>query len=260
MPGESIALKPFGWASINLAHPQLSGCRAWWPMWEGGGRFVHDVVGGAPHLGTFEATTGTPVWTPGRDGWVVGFDGTDDVIETPFADALENFTCTAWFLARSVKHYGRIFDKNFSSGFWLGRDASNANQWGGGVKEGAPPYGRFVTLTDGVWHHIASVRRGTTHTIYGDGGAVSASGVVTDAAMDNDSSRFGDNHTFDTPFDGLISDVRVYNRALSLAEIQDIMLNPWASVVGDDSTDLFEVLGDPAGGFAGSLSTLFIGA
>lgn len=85
--------------------------------------------------------------------------------------------------------------------------------------EGSPPYGIFVTLTDGIWHHICSVRSGTTHFIYGDGGAVSTSNTVSNTALSTASIKIGDSTALDASFMGNIDEVRIYNRALSPTEI-----------------------------------------
>lgn len=227
------AIKPFSFAFIDPSHPQLFGLRSWWPFWEGAGLTVQDIIGG--DVGTFAVLAAEqPVWAPGRDGFAVSFDGVNDFITSPFNNVAVDFTCTAWFLSRGVAAgYDRIVDKNYASGFWMGRNASNANQWGGGVQNSVPPHGIFVTLPDGQWHHLAITRRGTTQTVYGNGGQVSATAEGSAEPFDAHAFGFGQSHTFNNPLNGMISDVRFYDRALTLSEVQDVMNNPWAPVVSD---------------------------
>ena len=148
------------------------------------------------------------------------FDGVDDYVLTTFTEALGDFTACLWFYSDGAQvSYERLLDKSHSNGFWLGRNGTSANSWGGGVKEGAPDYGRYVTLPDGQWNHICSRREGTTHTIIGNGGLVRASGTVNGEAISTDPMYIGVRSDLQRFFEGKIDDVRVYNRALSDGEI-----------------------------------------
>jgi len=151
------------------------------------------------------------------------FDGTDDYVLTTFTEELEDFTVCLWFYSDGAEvAYERLLDKSHSGGFWLGRNDNNANSWGGGVKEGAPNYGRYVTLPDGQWNHLCSVRSGTTHTIIGNGGVVSTSGTVNGDPITAAPLYIGVRSDLQRYFDGKIDDVRIYNRALSAGEISEL--------------------------------------
>ena len=92
-----------------------------------------------------------------------------------------------------------------------------------GVLDNLDPFGRYITLTDGNWHMIASVRQGTTHTIYGDGATNNTSGTVGATALDATTFAFGLNRSTTVngdAFAGNIATTQIYNRALSAAEIQ----------------------------------------
>ena len=150
----------------------------------------------------------------GQVGNAVSLPGGVVYISTPVTTALTNFTAMAWFkFTGATPAYHRILDKHYAEGFWIGGPA--ANTWGGGVREPGPPYGRFVTLADGALHHIASVRDGTTHTIYGDGGAVTASGTVTADAMSTVAMRIGDQVQGNAGFVGILDEVQIASVARS---------------------------------------------
>jgi hypothetical protein len=165
--------------------------------------------------------TNSPARGAGKLGQALSFDGVDDFVSTSFTNGLNDFSACAWFKDLPGRsQYERIIEKDYGNGFWLGRNVDIPNSWGGGVSEGEPPYGRFITLNDGVWHLICSIRQGTTHTIVGDGGAVSTSGIVTPAPLSAGNLVFG---TFDFAsswLGGLVDEVRIYNRALSADEIK----------------------------------------
>jgi hypothetical protein len=163
--------------------------------------------------------TNGPTFDSANGGSIV-FDGTNDYATTSYGPQFNDFTIIAWYKSTSLKTFERIIDKEYETGTWLGRSSSNANTWGGGVREGNPPYGRYITLTDGAWHMLASVRQGTTHTIYGDGITNNTSGTVSSAALSN--TNFTIATVFNNPeiFTGNISVIMIYNRALSASEIE----------------------------------------
>jgi hypothetical protein len=160
-----------------------------------------------------------PTFNSANAGSIV-FDGTNDYVSTTYNTALNDFTACAWFNSTNISGYQRVLDKSFFAGFWVGRNTTFANSWGGGVCEPNPPYGRYITLTDGQWHYIVSRRQGTTHTILGDGVSNTTSGTVPSTTLST--SILGLGREFDVGpsiFKGNISIVHIYNRALSDQEI-----------------------------------------
>ena len=104
------------------------------------------------------------------DGGRMVFDGTsNNRVQTNFFPNFSDITVCVWFKDNGSSAYGRLMDKDFINGFWLGRNGGVANSWSGGIQEAGGPYGIFITLQDAQWHFIVSTRSGTTHTIYGDG-------------------------------------------------------------------------------------------
>jgi len=164
--------------------------------------------------------TNGPTFSSAEGGSIV-FDGTNDYATTNYTGQLLDFTACVWFKSTSpTKPYERLVDKSYQNGFWIGRNSSNPNSWGGGVRESASPYGRYITLNDNQWHLIVSIRSGTTHTIYGDGITNSVSGTVSGTALDSTAFYIGvENPLFNTYLRGNIASVQIYNRALSASEI-----------------------------------------
>jgi hypothetical protein len=154
------------------------------------------------------------------------FDGVDDRVLFPsLTNAFGDFTACLWFKASAtIDNHERLIDKNYVNGFWIGRNGTGApNLWGGGVRESVAPYGIFVTLPDGQWNHICSIRSGTTHFIIGNGGAVSTSNTVSSSALSADTTALGTEYVSGVSFfDGQIDDVRIYDRALSFAEVKSL--------------------------------------
>ncbi len=141
------------------------------------------------------------------------FDGSDR-IGTTINGAWGDFTVELWFKDTSdTRAYERLADKGYAGCFWLGRNISGANSWGGGVKQASPPYGVFITLSDNSWHQIATIRSGTNHYIWGDGGSAHATDTVSNTLCTNGNFAIGGYGDGSTPgqwlSNGLIDEVRV---------------------------------------------------
>ena len=81
-----------------------------------------------------------PTFNSANGGSIV-FDGSNDYVSTTYNAVLTNFTFCAWFRqSGSVISYQRIVDKNYITGFWVGRNGTTPNSWGGGVIETNSPF------------------------------------------------------------------------------------------------------------------------
>lgn len=80
----------------------------------------------------------------------------------------------------------------------------------------------------GAWHHVAGTWDGAMMRLYVDGNQVAASAFAGPMQYDDNPVLIGadDNNPDDLPdngFDGVIDDVRIYNRALSRDEIRELV-------------------------------------
>lgn len=160
--------------------------------------------------------------TPTVDG-NFSFPGSGPRITTNLLPTFNDFTVGVWYKATAnAGGYDRIVDCLYTTGFALMRNGGSANSWGGGVMESGAPYGIFLTLTDGQWHYLVSVRKGTTHTLYGDGITNTVSNTVSQNTLPANALAFGgwgDGTAPSQCFIGLIGGVQIYSRALAPAEI-----------------------------------------
>lgn len=133
---------------------------------------IRDHTGNARHLSVLSSTA--PTWTAsssylGNRSAVVFSGGYLSTVATDFdLDA-----CTFLFVfadASTVTTEESPGGTVFSTGYWLGRNASNANTWTSGFVEPAGPYGQQVTAADGYGHAICSTRSGTSHKVYVNAG------------------------------------------------------------------------------------------
>jgi hypothetical protein len=165
------------------------------------------------------------------------FDGVDDFIEIPDSAALDlnvgEFTLSAWILPTSwgENNQGRIIDHGGGSGGANGWSLHLENK----VSRGSPQALRMQinnsssfngTSDSGVlvinaWQHVAVTLTGGTMTFYVDGVESGIRTGVPTPVASGDVVRVGQ-RTADTKrtFDGNIDEVRIWDRALSAAEIQ----------------------------------------
>jgi len=175
--------------------------------------------------------------TGGKVDGAASFTGSQS-ITTLLNTTLADFTVEVWFKDDGViSSYERLVDKKYDTGFWLGRNASSVNSWGGGVLEANSPYGVYITLTDGMWHQIVSLRRGSTHYLYGDGGGVSAFNTVSSSSLDSTSVMIGNGST-SQGFGGIVDEVRISTTARATNWI-------WACYMNMASNALFNNYGAP---------------
>ncbi len=179
--------------------------------------FYKDSTSNAKN-GTLTDANANGVQTTGKIGNSFTFGGDNaDVIVTTENGAWGDFTACAWFKdPATLGGSESIVDKYYNGGFALRRSGSVANSWGGEIIGST---GVFVTLTDGQWNYICSVRSGSVHYIYGNGGAVSGSEAVSAGGFDSTAVRIGNRLGDGTPTDANIDEVETSNTARSLGWI-----------------------------------------
>ncbi len=181
---------------------------------------VLDCVGG--HHGTL---VNGPVWTDTvlDYGGALSFDGIDDHVEIPHSadlifTALDSYTVTTWVNVTALPgHWAGIVNKSRDMGPWYGLWIDPNNQWVAGADNIT---GSTVTLG---WHHLALVQDGSANsrTVYVDG-EVDITGSAINAYGAGD-LWFGGAKSVDEYLEGVIDDVRIYNRALSAEEILELI-------------------------------------
>jgi len=132
----------------------------------------------------------------------------------------------------SVKDY--LGNRDSSSGgqyfgIRVGTDGKPAVEMYGNTAAGGGLASPAVVLDD-TWHHVAVERAGATLTIFVDGVQV-ATGAVIGVPNINSSKtfQFGKspfNDAYTNYFTGATDDIRLYNRALPLCEVNNVYGNP----------------------------------
>jgi len=194
---------------------------AQWKLDEKAGDIAYDSNGHSH--GTLN---GNPIWrtAEGKKDGVLEFDGIDDYISTPFILNPGKGSMGAFAWIKSVLPGQTIISQTGDfGGTWLSIDPAGLLK----TEFSGTYFGDLVSetvVTDGQWHHVGLVYdMDTLHRLlYVDGvmvaedttfvaGLVSYGGLYIGASKDIDAGSF---------FSGLIDDVRIYNQALSVEEIQ----------------------------------------
>jgi RHS repeat-associated protein len=168
-----------------------------------------------------------PVWEAGKYGQALDFDGEGTCVRVPNSVELqlgEAFTLEAWVNPDHAQEFAPVFFKEdesfysyslflgaFGSGHLEGFIADEPWEW---TEVSSPE-----VMPAKTWTHVAMSSDGTYLRLYVNGKLIDTGSAKS--AMESDGPlEIGCAKTFSEFFDGLIDEVRVYNRALSQPEIE----------------------------------------
>ena len=172
--------------------------------------------------------------TPAENRWgdsskAYSFDGTDDYIEVPFQStySTDAFSFSLWVkpTATSSQHTSPLTFRASTRGHILYKTPQN--NWGAWVGTGGSWAENVLGQIEvGNWQFIASTYASGSYKGYLDGDLVA---TISPSFSKNTSSplRIGAGKTEGSPdffFAGVVDEVRLYNRALSAAEVQQLQV------------------------------------
>ncbi|UCE98880.1 MAG: LamG domain-containing protein [Planctomycetota bacterium] len=233
-----------------------TGLVAHWKFDEGSGTIAYDSAGS--NDGTL---VNGPMWTTGKIDGALSFDGTNDyiIVGDPPDESLDfetgNFSISLWF--KTTDSAGELVDKSGGGG---GRSIGYSLFIGavevGAGEDRADPGALCLrirdgfnldmiettnTYDDGTWHHLVAIRAGSGSAnldIYVDGENVPTTSRFDQGAGDISNhynlsigAKFdaGDSNRWEDFLDGIIDDVRIYNRALSAGEVRELYLSAFSA-------------------------------
>jgi len=207
---------------------------SYWPFDEGSGDIAYDAVN--DNNGTLTNMSPPDCWVSGKFGNALSFDGTDDYVNS--GATVDNTIATGATLEAWIKPAGK------QNGGIISNDLTYSTKKGYDFFLWAPhdPYGRlYIDFGNGSalgrtwwaipdagwynqWHHVAATWDGSTVKLYVDGSevgtAASLSGNYSDPTKDTliGGINYGATLPY-CPFNGLIDEVGVWNRALTADEV-----------------------------------------
>ena len=203
------------------AHAQSNGLVAAYGFEEPSGTSAVDSSG-AGNTGTLAGPTRS---SAGRFGSALSFNGSGarvNVNDSASLDLAVGMTLEAWVKPTAVTDWRTVLLKERPGGLAYALYSSSDNNRpmaeiaasNGGDTRGT------AGLASGVWTHVATTYDGATLRLYIDGTQVSSRAISGALALSAGALRIGGNAVWGEYFSGLIDEVRVYERALSAAEIQ----------------------------------------
>jgi chitodextrinase len=217
-------------AAFVLGPPAKSatpGLVAAYGLEEGSGVTVTDASGNGNN-----GTIANATWTSsGRYGNGLRFDGSSAWVTVPDADALHltaAMTLEAWVNSSAVSNAWRdVIFKGDDNYYLAATSTAGSRPAAGSVFDGsyAEVFGLAVLAT-GSWTHLAATYDGSTLRLYVNGTEVSSIAKSGSLRTSTNPLQIGGDGIYGQYFQGLIDEVRVYNVALSAAQIETDMANP----------------------------------
>jgi glucose/arabinose dehydrogenase len=196
---------------------------------EGTGNTLNDRTG-TGHTGTISGAAWTTP-TQGKFGSALSFDGVDDWVTVNDANDLDlttGMTLEAWVFptALGTGSWRNVVIKERPAGevynLYANTDANAPVVWV--VRSTSPGQpldaAGVATLPLNTWTHLAATYDGTTLRLFVNGTEVGSRAVTGALVTSTGVLRMGGNSKWGEYFQGRIDEMRIYNRALSGAEIQ----------------------------------------
>jgi glucose/arabinose dehydrogenase/PKD repeat protein len=219
----------------SASHAQVAGgLVAAYAFNEGSGTSAADLSGSG-NAGTVAGATWT---TQGRYGNALSFNGTSAKVTVADSASLHltsGMTLEAWVNPSSVTSAWRDVLVKGNDDYYLMGTSSPSSLPAGAATTAGTKKRAFGTssLAPNTWTHLATTYDGTAVRLYVNGIQVSSSPATGTIATSASALQIGGDSLFGQYFAGSIDEVRVYNVALSAAQIQSDMTTPLVSGGGD---------------------------
>ncbi len=181
-----------------------------------------------------------PAWTTGRIDGALSFDGVDDAVEIPTANwDVNNGTVSLWAYAESFSASHYLFGHT-TQPVWANRIQIYTDDTYLGLGLG-DSHSRHINIQDldaHTWYHITLTWDGTNYAVYvnGDSKATGTYAGLSTLETYADIGNNGNSSDRTEAFNGIIDEVRAYNRALTADEVLSLF-NEVGSLVFDPIGD-----------------------
>jgi hypothetical protein len=208
---------------------QSTGLVAAYGFEEGTGTTAGDLSGSG-NGGTLSAGTS---WTAaGKFGNALQFNGSTSGVTVSDAASLDlttGMTLEAWVRPTvTLKNWRAVVGKDVDRYYLMANTNGNIPGIGGTWTSGNQNFRQGPALPVNTWTHLAATYDGTIVRLYRNGVQVTTGNVPGALTTSNAVLTIGYNF-YGERFTGLLDEVRIYNRALSAAEIQTDMVTPLAT-------------------------------
>lgn len=219
-------------AAAVSAQSSGSGLVGWWTF--DGKEITTTAVLDKSTTGASGTRTNGPISIAGKTAQAMSFDGSNDYVAMPAAaqttigNLTSNFSLSAWIKPKTLSGIDRIVVHSVdvsSGGFGFGTNGTGLRFTTFGVKDYDTT---TVTLVKDKWYYVTAVMDSDFDTSFYVDGAFREKILHTAAGNANTDDEFLIGSHINAAgaiiesFDGVIDDVRVYNRALSADEVYNL--------------------------------------
>lgn len=176
-------------------------------------------------------------YTPGVFGSAYTFGGDGDSIVVPASPALEppEFSVSLWVKAELENHIRMLVDSTHGpgqAGWALQINQANNISFAHGNGSTFPEIVLAAGLNDGNFHHVAATFDGSTMKLYVDGGTPATLAYSGTPAPSGRDIQIGHSPSLNRPLEGALDEIRIYDHALSPAEIDRLVSVPEPATLG----------------------------
>ena len=214
-------------ASYAVGTPPAAGLVLGFGFNEGVGTTVADVSGNS-NTGAISGATRS---TAGKFGNALSFNGSNSWITVNSSTSLNlttGMTLEAWVNPSAATGWRTVMLKEQGGNLiYALYSNTDTNRPSGHVFIAGDSETRgTVAVPVNTWTHLAVTFNGSMLRLFVNGAEVSSKAVSGSIQVSTGALRIGGNAVWPEYFSGLIDEVRIYNRALSAAEIQTDMNTP----------------------------------
>ena len=231
-PNQSKQVIPSSAFTRGVADSVTTDLAHHWSFDEGSGTSITDSIGDA-NLTLFNSNNGAG-WQQCLFGNCYQFDGVDDYAKIDVNDWAGNFSVSLWTKTGNVSQdrYSSAFAVNDVAGdsdsFQIMTSGSNSGDWE--VYHNVSY--SFGAIEAGVWTHLAVTYENNTLKQYLNGALIQTN-VVPNGSIDSiELYKVGVNRGGNAYYEGLIDDLKVWNRTLQDSEVAEV--NAAAAIICSD--------------------------
>jgi hypothetical protein len=209
---------------VNVSNALLDELVGWWKFDETSGTVAYDSSAN----GNDGNLTNGPTWVSGKIGGALSFDGSDDFVDLGNSSDIAltlNKSLSMWLKPTAFGSRRNPYNRSHggTGTLTIETDGSISYFYGTAGRD-ADPYGIYRTLgglTLNSWMHYCLVRNLSSMKVYLylDGNLdKEITAIHSTAVASSDNAFIGKGYA--SNYHGIIDDVRIYNRAISTAEVQ----------------------------------------
>jgi hypothetical protein len=250
--GNSSALSA---SASGTTLPALPNLVAYYNFNEGTGTIANDLSGN----GNNGAITGATWTNSGKQGNALAFDGSGGWVEVPDSPSLDlttGVTLEAWVNqtpSSASDGWAGFIVKEQSQDVCYGLFSTGAGDWPAADVFTSGSAEQFIygplQIPVSTWTHLATTYDGTTQSMYVNGALVASTPRTGTIVTASQPLHIGGDSIWGDYLNGMIDEVRIYNRALSQSEIQgdmqqgiNIALAPSIATLSASQTEQFNAV------------------